>query len=245
MSEESEEFEEEAVFECFGDMNNKDDKFYSEYCGNCEDVESCHFKSYGMTPDQSEWIEGLSDNKPNVVSGISLKPRKLRKISGLSVGFGIPSSLNPIYSKGADVLTVYVADQHSLLFISSLSLMSSSNIEYLKDLFKNHLAVFRSVIFSGGQNVLLIPRQFTDQFSMDSKIDLKYDETTNTLFVHSNLSDKEIAALELEKQKKGYLVHVGVKDAAGEKHGWRKSREYAEAERFKKGFLITNEEEFI
>ena len=237
MSEESEEFEteEEEVWECFGDMHNKDDKFYEEYCDYCDSVESCFLKSYGMTPDQSEWIEALSDNKPNLVSGVSLKPRKLRKISGLSVGFGIPSVLDSVYCKGSNVLTVFVADKHSLLFISSRSLMSAANIENLKDLFKDHKAFFRSVQFRSGQNVLLIPKQFVDQFCMDSKIDLKYDEATNTLFVRSNLSDEEIAKLELEKQKKSYLVHVGVKDAAGEKHGWRKSEEYAERERFKKG----------
>lgn len=232
-SEENEEFE-EAVWECFGDMDTKDDEYYTEHCESCDSVEECFQRSYGMTVEQSEWIEGLSDNKPNVVSDVSLKPRKLRKISGLSVGFGIPSLLNSVYSKGSDVLTVYVADQHSLLFISERSLMSEGNIERLKDLFKRHLAVFRSVLFKGEYNVLLIPRQFTDQFSMKDKVELEYDETMNVLFIRSNLSVERLAEIELEKQKKAYTTHIGLKDAVGEKHGFERSEEFKQMEKMKR-----------
>lgn len=236
---------------CFGDMDSAGDEDFEEYCENCGLFDECFFKTYGML--YSEWLrtekkaeekalkeekiegflEGLCEVKPHVPFNFS-KPRKIVKIGKLSFGVTIPKILNEVYPRGSEVLVFWSEDSKLLLFFGENSFVAEDNKERLKILFNKGYATFRNVGFIGKLNVLVIPRQWTQYFNTNLKVNPRFDSSCCTLFLKSNLTNIELEKLEKEKQAKSYVIYSTVSKVSGNQ-SYRDSSEYKQNERFKRG----------
>ena len=250
-TEETEELEETEKDDkpcwCFGDMDLASDKDYEEYCKNCDLFNECFFETYGETythykvsekREESKehietFLEGLSKNKLHVTFDFS-KSRKLIKIGQLSFGITIPKILNEVYPRGSEILVYYCVDSKVLLFFGEGSFVSEGNREILVNLYLKGYATFRSVVFSGNLNVLIIPRQWTQYFNTNIKVNPQFDSSCCTLFLKSNLTDIELEKLEREKQAKSYLTHSSVAKTDSKILGYKDSREFKEMQKWRR-----------
>lgn len=243
--EESEETLED--FWCMGKIDSSTDEEYKEYCSECERFHECFQISYGesytshINTEKKEesreyieaFVEGLSE-RLNVDFQFS-KPRKIVRIGKLSFGMTIPQILGQIYKRSSKVLTYWNNESKMLLFFGENSFTSESNRETLKTLFLKGYAIFRSVVFVGKLNVIIIPQQFKQYFSVDRVVNPEFDCDSNVVFINSNLTESESLKVETEKQQKSYFIHSSISKKDSKRSSFEGSEEYKQQREHERG----------